>query len=112
MLTGLTSAFVSNVSTDERVSAAVSEQVGVAAGTGIDFLSVDEVRALVEDADVDDSTADAIVDDYAQAQIQALKTGMLVAALLALLSLPFTRDLPRISARDEGQSPTTEDAAT
>ncbi|MEO8107395.1 MAG: MFS transporter [Actinomycetes bacterium] len=103
VLTGLTSAFVGNVSSDARVSAEVSGQVGVAAGTGIDFLSVDDVRVAVEDAGVGDATADAIVDDYAQAQIRSLKTGMLVAALLALLSLPFTRDLPRVLAQDEGQ---------
>jgi hypothetical protein len=94
VLSGLTSAFITNVSTDERISADVSAQVGVAAGTGIDFLTVDEVQAAVDDAGVDAATSAAIVDDYSQAQIQALKTGLLAAALLALLSLPFTRDLP------------------
>ena len=94
VLSGLTSAFITNVSTDERISAEVSAQVGVAAGTGIDFLTVDEVQTAVDDAGVDEATASAIVDDYSQAQIQALKTGLLAAALLALLSLPFTRDLP------------------
>ncbi len=96
VLSGLTSAFINNVSADERISAEVSSQVGVAAGTGIDFVTVDDVQTAVEEAGVDEATTAAIVDDYAQAQIQALKTGMLVAALLALLSLPFTRDLPHV----------------
>ena len=106
VLTGLTTAFVNNVSADERVNAEVSSQVGIAAGTGIDFLTAEEVRATVENAGVDEATTDAIVDDYEQAQIQALKTGMLVAALLAFLSLPFTRDLPHSRLEDdEGQKP-------
>ena len=94
VLSGLTNVFVDNVSNDERVNAEVSSQVGVAAGTGIDFLTLDAVQTAVEDAGVDEATTAAIVDDYSQAQIQALKRGLLVAALLALLSIPFTRDLP------------------
>lgn len=110
VLTGLTGAFLSNVSADERISAEVSSQVGVAAGTGIDFVPVDEVRAAVKEAGVDDATAEAIVDDYAQAQIQSLKTGLLVAALLAFLSLPFTRDLPHSRPEDDEElDPRTEE---
>ena len=37
---------------------------------------------------------DAIVDDYEEAQLQALKAGLLAAAFLAFGSLAFTRDLP------------------
>ena len=96
---------------DERISAEVSRQVGVAAGTGIDFVPIDDVRAAVKEAGVDEATADALVDDYAQAQIQSLKTGLLVAALLALFSLPFTRDLPKGSPRSEGQAEKKEGAA-
>ena len=39
----------------------------------------------------------ALVDDYEAAQLTALKAGLLGAALLALISLPFTRDLPSAS---------------
>lgn len=39
------------------------------------------VQSAVEAAGADEATTTAIVDDYRQAQIQALKTGMLVAAL-------------------------------
>jgi hypothetical protein len=34
------------------------------------------------------------VDDYATAQIQSLKVGLLAVTLLALMSLAFTKDLP------------------
>ena len=94
VLSGLTSAFVSNISADDRISSAVSEQVGVAVGSGIDFVSADQIEAAAQDAGLDQPTTEAIVEDYEAAQLQALKTGLLAAAFLALLSLAFTRDLP------------------
>ena len=39
-------------------------------------------------------TTAAIVDDYAKAQLGSLKVGLLTAALLALLALMSTRQLP------------------
>jgi hypothetical protein len=94
VLSGLTATFLTNISEDERISSAVSEQVGVAAGSGVDFVSADEIGEAALEAGLDQATADAIVDSYESAQLQALKTGLLVAAFLALLSLPFTKGLP------------------
>ena len=94
VLSGLTSTFLTNISEDERISSAVSEQVGVAAGSGVDFVSADQIGDAALEAGLDEPTADAIVDSYESAQLQALKTGLLVAAFLALLSLPFTKGLP------------------
>src|SRR3954453_3903871 len=94
VLSGLTTSFVANVSSDARISDAVSEQVGVAVGSGIDFVSADQIQTAAEEAGLDAPTTGALVDDYESAQLQALKTGLLPAALLALLSLAFTRDLP------------------
>jgi Na+/melibiose symporter-like transporter len=94
VLSGLTTAFVSNISSDERISSSVSQQVGVAAGSGIDFVSSDQIATAAQDAGLDTATTQAIVDDYESAQLQALKTGLLAAAILALASLAFTRQLP------------------
>ena len=54
VLSGLTTAFVSNVSEDERISSAVSEQVGVAVGSGIDFVSADQIGAAAQEAGLDE----------------------------------------------------------
>ncbi len=93
-LTGLTSAFVSNVTNDQRISAEISTQVGVAAGNGIDFVSIDEVEAAAAKAGLDQPTTEAIIDNYQQAELKALNTGLLAAGLLVLLSLSSTRNLP------------------
>jgi EmrB/QacA subfamily drug resistance transporter len=94
VLTGLTSAFVTTVQADQRISAEVSVQVGVAVESGIDFVSADQVQAAAEQAGLDQATTAALVDDYGKAQLGSLKVGLLTAALLALLALMSTRELP------------------
>ena len=95
VLSGLTAVFVSNIQANPAISDEVAAQVSVAVGSGIDFVAVDQVETAAQEAGLDDPTTQAIVDDYQDAQLQSLKLGLLVAAFLALLSLPFTRDLPR-----------------
>jgi hypothetical protein len=94
VLAGLTGVFVSKIQTDERISAEVSAQVSVAVEPGIDFVSSDQIQAAATQAGLDDATSAALVDDYEEAQLQSLKAGLLAAALLAMVSLAFTRELP------------------
>ena len=56
--------------------------------------------------------ADAVTADYADAQLEALKKAMLAVALLALLSLVFTRRLPGKPATAEPEATSRPDAAT
>jgi hypothetical protein len=99
VLSGLATAFVTNVSEDERISAEVSTQVGVAVQGEVDFVSSDQIAAAAKEAGLDAASTEALVDNYEQAQLFSLKAGLLVAALLAGLSLAFTRDLPSRSPR-------------
>ena len=102
VLVGLTGAFQSQVAADDRISAEAAQQVSVATGTGIDFVASDDVGAAAREAGLDDATVEAIVDDYEQAQLNALEVGLLVAALLALASLISTRNLPgEVPARSD-----------
>jgi EmrB/QacA subfamily drug resistance transporter len=94
VLTGLTSGFVTTVESDQRIDAQVSAQLGLAVERGIDFVPADQVRAAAEKAGLDQATTAAIVDDYGKAQLRSLKVGLLTAALLALLALMSTRELP------------------
>lgn len=94
VLTGLTSGFVTTVQADPRITAEVSAQVGVAVENGIDFVSADQVQAAAEQAGLDPATTTAIAEDYGTAQLRSLKVGLLAAALLALLALMSTRELP------------------
>jgi hypothetical protein len=77
----------------------------VAVQPGVDFVSSAEVTAAARKAGLDQATTTALVDDYEAAQIQSLKAGLLATALLALVSLAFTRDLPHESPRTREGSP-------
>ena len=94
VLAGLTGVFVSKVQSDERINAEVSKQVGVAAGSGLDFVSADQIATSAQQAGLDEATTAALADDYEQAQLGSLKAGLLAAAFLATISLATTRQLP------------------
>ena len=102
VLGSLTANFLATVDSDPRISDQVAAQVGIAVGGSVEFVDSEEVAAAVESAGLDEATADAIVEGYEAAQLQALKTGLLVAAIIALLTLLFTRYLPD---RRPGQGP-------
>ena len=94
VLGGLTTAFVSNIQESPEISQEVSAQLTTTLDSGIDFVSSDQVAAAAQEAGLDEATTAAVVDDYEAAQLGALKAGLLGAALLALISIPFTKDLP------------------
>jgi hypothetical protein len=94
VIAGLVSSFVANVEADPRISDELAQQVGIAVDSSVDFVTAEQVAAAAGAAGMDEATTDAIVQDYEDAQLQALKTGLLVAALIALASLMFTRQLP------------------
>jgi len=48
----------------------------------------------LRDAGLSSADATTVTDDYARAQLDALKTSMLAVAFLAVLSFWFTRRLP------------------
>jgi len=103
VLVGLTGTFVTTVQEDERISAEVATQVGVAVESGIDFVASADIEAAAQAAGLDEATTQAIVDDYEEAQLRSLKAGLLAAALIALVSLAFTRDLPHGAPTSEEQ---------
>ncbi len=102
VLAGLTNVFVRTIDADERIAPEVAQQVSIAAGNGVDFVASDDLAAAATDAGIDEQSADALVDDYEQAQLRALKTGLLVTGVLALLSLMSTRHLPSTVTAGEG----------
>jgi EmrB/QacA subfamily drug resistance transporter len=111
---GLTSSFLANVQGDPRISAEVASQVGVAVGGSVEFVATAQVAEAALAAGLDQATADALVDDYAEAQLAALKVGLLAAAILALATLPFTQRLPSgrpgEPAPDEAERPAMSEA--
>ena len=105
MLAGLTSTFVSTIQEDDRISDEVADQVSVAVESGVDFVSSDQVEAAATAGRArrgDDARRSSTT--TSRPSSTSLKAGLLAAALIALASLAFTRDLPRGAPAAEGEA--------
>jgi EmrB/QacA subfamily drug resistance transporter len=94
VISGLISAFTANVADDPSISKTVSDQVQVRLSAGGSFVAADQVRTAAGEAGIDAATVDTLVEHYEDAQLTALKTAFLSAALLVLASFWSTRRLP------------------
>ncbi|MFP5388167.1 MAG: MFS transporter [Thermoleophilia bacterium] len=94
VITGLIAAFTANVAGDTSISPDVSKQLEVQLSAGGSFVAADEVRAGAEAAGLDGPTTSALIENYEDAQLKALKTAFLFAAFLTLASFWSTRRLP------------------
>jgi Na+/melibiose symporter-like transporter len=107
VLAGLTSTFVTKIENDPLIASEVSAQVGTAVSSGLDFVASSDIEAAAGQAGLDTATTAALVADYEDAQLAALKGALLVVMLLALASLATTRDLPSraggVAATDDGE---------
>ena len=94
LLSGLLSGFNARIADNPALSEPVRAGITAATAQGIEIVTTEQARAAAISAGLTPAEADAVTADYAAAQLEALKKAMLGVALLALLSLPFTRRLP------------------
>jgi EmrB/QacA subfamily drug resistance transporter len=94
VISGLILAFTNNVASNPQVSADVNNQVEIRVAAGASFVESAQVEAAAKEAGVSEATTAALVSDYEDAQILALKTAFLCAAFLVLVSFFLTRNLP------------------
>jgi MFS family permease len=94
LLLGLLNGFNSRIQANPAVSSDVKAQIATATENGIPIVTTDQAYQTLRDAGLSSSEAEAVTADYADAQLNALKTAMLAVAFLAVLSFWFTRRLP------------------
>ena len=94
LLTTLTTGFVTRIEQNPAVPQRAKTSITDQAAQGIDIVSVEQVRQGARDAGLPPKQADAVADDYGNAQIDGLKVSLLAVAILAALGLWFTRRLP------------------
>jgi MFS family permease len=94
LLAGLLTGFSARIAENLVLPEPVRTQITAATQQGIDIVTTEQAHAAATSAGLSPTEADAVTADYADAQLEALKKAMLAVALLALLSLLFTRRLP------------------
>jgi MFS family permease len=94
LIGALITGFVSRVEQNPAIQPDVRDRVAQAVEKGIPVVPVEQVEKVVADAGVPQDQAQAIADDYGEAQLQGLKRAIGAVGIFALLALWFTRGLP------------------
>ncbi|CAB4343937.1 unannotated protein [freshwater metagenome] len=104
LISALSTSFISGISDNPQVPASVTASAQVELAGGAPFISDKELQAALDENDVPAATADAIVQENAQARINGLRAALAILALFTLLALPFTRSLPTTQPGSPDQS--------
>jgi len=94
VLTGLVGNFTAAITADPRIDPKVAAQATANANANASFVPASTVEKAATDSGLDAATVDAFVTSYEDAQLFALKSGLLAAAAIALAALLFTKYLP------------------
>jgi EmrB/QacA subfamily drug resistance transporter len=94
LLTSLTSGFHDKIDANQAISQQTKQQVVAKTPDGVPVVSDPELRKVLGQAGVTQTETDAIASDYADAQLRALKTALLVASLMVFVALVVSRRLP------------------
>jgi EmrB/QacA subfamily drug resistance transporter len=94
LIAALTTGFVSRVDENPALTPQVRERVNQVAQAGIPVVPVDQVRRAATEAGLPEKQAEALADDYGDAQLQGLKRAIGAVGVFAFLALWFTRGLP------------------
>jgi MFS family permease len=98
LIAALTSSFFANLSENPDVPAEVTASAEVELAAGVPFVSDAQLEGGLEEAGVDPTIADAVIEANEDARIDALRISLGALALLAVLALFATRRLPRTPA--------------
>jgi len=94
LIAALSNGFVSRVEENPALPQQVRDQAAQVAEQGLEVVPVDDVEKAATEAGLPADQAQAIADDYGDAELQGLKRAVGAVAIFALLALWFTRRLP------------------
>jgi MFS family permease len=94
LITILTSSFLSGIANHPDVPDDLSSQASTELSSGIPFISDADLETLLEEADVPEETADAVLEENSSARLTGLRAALGVLAIFALLGAVFTSGMP------------------
>jgi hypothetical protein len=94
MIAALTTSFLSGIAANPKVPPEVADQANVELASGIPFISDADLSSALEEAGVEQQTADSVLDDYGNARVDGLRTALALLAIFAVIALFFTRRVP------------------
>jgi MFS family permease len=94
LLTGMTVGFHGRVNVDAAIPSTVKQQLVQGSEDGVAVVSRSQARGAAEQAGLPPDQVDAVVADYEEAQIEALRRALFCASLFVFVGLWFARLLP------------------
>jgi EmrB/QacA subfamily drug resistance transporter len=91
---GLASGFLGKVNSDPRLSEATKNTANISLEAGVPFVPASEVETAATKAGLPPDEVDVVVASYSDAELDALKAGLLLAAFIIVGSAFLTRKLP------------------
>ncbi|MGZ4803516.1 MAG: MFS transporter [Acidimicrobiia bacterium] len=101
LISALTSSFFSGIESNPAVPKDLTSKAQTELTSGVPFISDADLDAALKDAGVSATESAAIVDENAQARLDALRASLSVLAVIALVALFLSRGLPTTQAADE-----------
>jgi MFS family permease len=103
LIASLVTNFQTNILANPAL-ADIAPQLTAQAEENANFVTVDQVTAAAEEANLSTEQVDAITKEYAEAQIAALKAAFAGIALFSLLALAYVRRLPNLEDEVDSQA--------
>jgi MFS family permease len=94
LIAALSSSFFSGIRDNPAVPKEIASKAEVELATGVPFVSDNQLKAALDQADIPPDTADAIVDENETARLDGLRAALSALAVIALIALFFSRRIP------------------
>jgi EmrB/QacA subfamily drug resistance transporter len=104
LIASLTSSLLGAIEADPAVSEELKQQAEVELSGGVPFVSDDALRAALEDTPIEPDQAEAIVDDYSEARVDALRDALALLAVLSVVALFLSSSMPRSQPEASGST--------
>jgi MFS family permease len=95
LIAAVTAGFLTNIQQNPAIPAAAKSQAEVELAGGVAFVSDDDLKAALEEANVDPATSNAALEAYTDARIVGLRSALAILALLTLMALFIAQRIPK-----------------
>jgi Na+/melibiose symporter-like transporter len=95
LVTALTASFLTGIAENPAVPKELSLQASVELAAGIPFVSDVQLESALQQAGLDPSTTQAILDVNEQSRVDGLRAALALLVLIAVIGLFFTRPIPQ-----------------
>jgi MFS family permease len=105
LMSALTASFFTGIASNPAVPNDLTSKAQTELTSGVPFISDVDLEQALDDAGVPPETATAIVDENADARLDALRASLSVLAVLALVALFLSRSIPTAPVGSEAADP-------